>query len=259
MLGRAPKQRCASCSRLLTPACCGQPRHAASSSLTGACPPLPLRPAAHLPTALPCGSGTPLATNPQLLLQAWSAAYIPGSALGGVGGVFSAAGEGSSLSLLPDRGGLLAQEGGSNSGSGSSGGSGGQPSPPAAHGAGAAAAGAADAGALDELRRVLRGQDLSQLYGYIGLPPPGAPTSSGGGEEQQGQEAPEEGEQERHPAVGGIRAYEPEASELVVLLAARIGSKPATGAELLVAVRQPDGSTALELPDGWEAALAGAA
>lgn len=203
---------------------------------------------------LPCCAGTSLSVNPQLLLQEWSAAYIPGAALGGTGGLFSAAGEGGSLSLLPDSGGLLAQETGV-------GGGGGQPLPPAAQGADAATAGAADAAALDELRRVLRGQDLSQLYGYIGLPPPGAPSGSASSEEhqQQGQEEGQEEQQEQHPAVGGIRAYEPEAGELVVLLAARIGGKPATGAELLVAVRQPDGSIALELPDGWEAALAGAA
>lgn len=201
--------------------------------------PLPATP------CLPRGAGAPLPNNPQLVLHEWSAVYIPGPLLGSVGGVFSASGEGPSLSLLPDTTSLLAPEGSSAGSSGT--GSAQAGSSAAAEAAGLEAAAAADAEALEDLRRVLRGQDLSQLYGYIGLSPPGSGSGTSSAPEQQQQQQPH-----------GVRAYEPDAGELVVLLAARISGKPATGAELLVAVRQPDGSTQLELPDGWEALLAGA-
>lgn len=178
--------------------------------------------------------GTPLETNLHLHLLEWHATYIPGSQLDAIGGFFSAAGEG--VALLPDSGSLLA--GGSSSGGAD------EAAPPA----------------VEELRRVLRGQDLSQLRAYVGMLPPAASSSSGdsgssesiaAGEAAAAEEAASGGTL----AAGVLRCYEPEASELVVLLACRISGKPATGAELLVAVRREDGSTVLELPDGWEEAL----
>ena len=209
----------------------------------------------HMPACHPhfCPSaGSPLPNNPQLVLHEWSAVYIPGTLLGSVGGVFSSAGDGPSLTLLPDNTSLLAQDG---SGSGTA-------AAAAADPAAVDPAAAEDAAALDDLRRVLRGQDLSQLYAYIGLTPPGSEASSGevssgsSGDADAGVEQQQQQQQGEGPA--GVRAYEPEAGELVVLLAARISGMAATGAELLVAVQQPDGSTRLELPDGWEAMLAGA-
>lgn len=199
----------------------------------------------HLPACRPhfCPSaGSPLPNNPQLVLHEWSAVYIPGTLLGSVGGVFSSAGDGPSLTLLPDNTALLAQDGSSGD---------------TAAAAAADPAAAEDAAALDDLRRVLRGQDLSQLYAYIGLTPPGGEGSSGEGSSGSSTDGGAE-QQQQGEGPAGLRAYEPEAGELVVLLAARISGLAATGAELLVAVRQPDGSTRLELPDGWEAMLAGA-
>jgi len=53
----------------------------------------------------------------------------------------------------------------------------------------------------------------------------------------------------------GVRQYEPEHGELVVLLSAKIAGKPAVGAELLVVARDDDNNITLQLPDGWEQLL----
>lgn len=186
--------------------------------------------------------GTLLPNNPQLRLLEWRADYVPGTQLDAMGGIFSAPGGGAAL--VPDSASLLARSGGSDGGasSSSSSASGGSSS-------GSAAAGP-DPAVLEELQRTMRGQDLSQLRAYVGLPPPGSGAAADGGE---GDEAGEEW------GMMGVRAYEPEAGEVVVLLAARIGGTPAVGAELLAMESADDGSavTSLHLPDGWEEALRG--
>jgi hypothetical protein len=188
--------------------------------------------------------GTPLSTNLQLHLLSWSACYVPGSELDSLGGRFMAR-EGA---LLPDSASVLA---GAADGDGEAQGS-----------------------ALGDLQRTLRGQDLSQLRAYIGVPAQ-RPPAHGGSEAEPGsaagsadpsgtaeQPAPADGQpaaaMDDDTGMQGVRQYEPEAGELVVLLATRIDGKPATGAELLVVARSEDGCTTLELPDGWEAALAAA-
>ncbi len=180
-------------------------------------------------------AGTPLPNNPQLQLLSWTATFIPGSALdSGVGGAFTAA----DGALLPDSGSMLAGS-----------------SPGGSSGGGADMQG----GALEELQRAMRGQDPSQLRALVGLAPLGAPTAGGGDSSDcsssagggEGEAAGGEGS-----TINGLRRYEPEAGELVVLLSARISGKPALGAELLVVARGEDGAVTLQLPDGWEEALA---
>ena len=125
-------------------------------------------------------------------------------------------------------------------------------------GSGASGSNAADA--VGELQRVLRGQDLSQLRGYVGAPPPARPAS---GSDDDGSSttgsnngaAGEGSEVEEGTAMGGIRRYEPESGELVVLLSCKIGGKPAVGAELLAVAQAQDGKVVLALPDGWEQLL----
>ena len=199
----------------------------------------------------------PLESNPQLHLLEWTACWVPGSRLDSLGGVFGAPEGGA---LLPASGSLQASEGGE----------------------GSSGAGEADAAALDELRRTMRGMDPSQLRAMVGLPaPPGAQqygssSSSGGsgGEdadlaaaagaagmaaEPAGLAATAEEEAEAAAAVGGgVRQYEPEAGELVVLLSAKVSGKPALGVETLVVAQQEGGATVLELPDGWEELMAAA-
>lgn len=134
---------------------------------------------------------------------------MPGSQLDNLGGLFTA----QDGTLLPDSSSLLA---------------------------GGAAGSASSSDVLAELQRVLRGQDLSQLRGYIGVPPPSA-SGDAAAEEMQ---------------MTGVRRYEPQSGEVVVLLSAKIDGKPAVGAELLVVAGQEDGGVKLELPDGWEELMA---
>ena len=188
----------------------------------------------------------PLPTNPQLRLLDWRADYVPASQLDAMGGVFSAAGGGAAL--VPDSASLLAGDGGS-SGRGSS---------------GSGAAMGPDAAVLEELQRVLRGQDLAQLRAYVGLPPPGSPaaagaSSSGGGDAAAAAAAAEAYVEVADGGMMGVRPYQPEAGEVVVLLVARINGTPAVGADVFAVEREDDGSTvtSLQLPDGWEEALRG--
>lgn len=163
----------------------------------------------------------PLPNDPQLHLLSWSACYVAGSQLSGVGGVFSAEGG----VLLPDSSGLLMGDDGGSGGSGS------------------------EAAALAELHRVLRGQDLALLRTYIGLPPPGP--AAGSSQAEGGAAGVTTGGLEDAGSgmeVEGLRPYQPEGGELVVLLAAKVNSKPAVGAELLAVARREDGGTALVLP-----------
>ncbi|KAL4440236.1 hypothetical protein ABPG75_003237 [Micractinium tetrahymenae] len=201
----------------------------------------------------PAEQGSPLPNNPQLRLLSWTATFIPGSALdSGVGGVFTAA----DGALLPDSGSLLAGSS-LSSGSGSSSGS-------------TEGGGQGGAAAVEELQRVMRGQDTSQLRALVGLPPLGSPAAGGGSSSSSGEagtssgsssaEAGSASEASAAEAEGGgmmgLRRYEPDAGELVVLLSARVSGKPALGAELLVVARGEDGAVTLQLPDGWEEALA---
>lgn len=157
----------------------------------------------------------------------------------GVGGTFTAA----DGALLPDSGSLLA---GSSTGSSSSSGGGGTDS-----------GGQGGAAAVEELQRVMRGQDTSQLRALVGLAPLGGPAAgSGGGEGEAAANAAASAAGEEGGTIMGLRRYEPEAGELVVLLSARISGKPSLGAELLVVARGEDGAVTLQLPDGWEEALA---
>lgn len=192
------------------------------------------------PAQTPAAQGTPLPNNPQLRLFDWTATFVPGAILdGGMGGVFTAA----DGALLPDSGSLLAD----SSPGGASSSSGGE--------------GQAAAAAVEDLQRVMRGQDTSQLRALVGLAP--LPSAAGGSGSSDGEEA-HEGEdvaaastaEAEDSTMMGVRQYEPEAGELVVLLSARISGKPALGAELLVVARGEDGAVTLQLPDGWEQALA---
>lgn len=205
--------------------------HTCSSSRNNSAEPLHL--SAH-------HAGTPLPNNPQLRLFDWTATFVPGAILdGGMGGVFTAA----DGALLPDSGSLLADSspGGASSSSGGK--------------------GQAAAAAVEDLQRVMRGQDTSQLRALVGLAP--LPSTAGGSGSSDGEEA-HEGEdaaaastaEAEDSTMMGVRQYEPEAGELVVLLSARISGKPALGAELLVVARGEDGAVTLQLPDGWEQALA---
>lgn len=184
----------------------------------------------------PIPAGTPLPNNPQLRLLDWRADYVPGTALHGIGALaYTAASEGAGL--VPDSSSLLANAG--SAGSAGGGGAGGD-----ASGSGSGP----EAAVLEELQRVLRAQDQSQLRSYVGLPSPASVAAAATGGDAEAAAA--------EPAMAGLRRYEPDAGELVVLLAARISGKPMTGADLLVVARREDGSTVLQLPDGWEAMLA---
>lgn len=154
-------------------------------------------------------TGTQLINNSNLHLLSWTACFVPGSQLNNLGGLFTA----QDGTLQPDSSILLA---GGDAGSASS------------------------SDVLAELQRVLRGQDLSQLRGYIGVPPPSA----------SGEAASEEMQ------MTGMRRYVPQNNEVVVLLSAKIDGKPAVGAKLLVVAGQEDGGVKLELPDGWEELMA---
>ena len=213
-------------------------------------------------------AGEPLETNPQLHLLDWSACYIPATALddsGGIGGGMSMVG----AALLPDSAGLLA--GNAGSGSSSSGGS---------SSSSGSVLGAED-DAMGEFWRVMRGMDLAQLRSMVGAPMPlpqqqmplqqrpAAGVTVDDVESDSNADAVRDGDEDEAGAAAaaaaaeddgtmmGVRRYEPEAGELVVLLSARVDGTPALGAELLVVVGGGgDGAVRLELPDGMEEQLA---
>lgn len=168
-----------------------------------------------------------------------------------MGGILTAGADGGVV--VPDSGSLLA--GGSSSASSSSSKTDGKSGFEAA---------------VEELQRVMRGQDPSQLRTLVGLPAAAAATeaaahgagssssssSLAGDAVAEAAEVQAAAEAAAAEMMGGLRQYEPESGELVVLLSARISGKPALGAELLVVAQREDGSWALELPDGWQEALA---
>ncbi|GAB4820140.1 hypothetical protein N2152v2_007186 [Parachlorella kessleri] len=219
----------------------------------------------------PVLTGTPLATNPALVEQTWSAEYVPASYLASLGGIFS---QGSIP--LPDASQLISASTASSGSGSSSSGTGGDPGGMQDRQQGAA--GILEPSLVEELQRALRGIDAGRLALLVGcmdaIPAEyrpsteagEAPHSSGAGNtagelhsNEPSAEAPlSNAGWDEGGMVGGERPYDPEQREFVVLLLARVDGQPAIGADIVMAVTDEDGGTQLVLPglQGMDLALA---
>lgn len=117
----------------------------------------------------------------------------------------------------------------------------------------APASDALDPEVWQELQRVMRGMDPSQLFdlvqpqaaGAAASEPPAGNTGAGAGPPMGGaydqSSAGARGD-------GGVQGYEPQAGQLVLLLLARIDKQPAVGADMVQAEVEPSGRVSLSSP-----------